>query len=141
MGTITMLSAKTGGQIRFEIKKAPRKLSNVKMVKVYDDRYLALSAKGTIYGIGIHQTSSFFYAGINWYWTPDLAKALNALGVLSKEDMEATIKVNQSLRAHDEHMGDVDSFKNITKRLGITPTKAQLKQIEKTAIRGTGAPK
>lgn len=108
------------GKIKtFTIKKFPYGGLKTAAVIEFEGALLVKSKSGSLYGGGRIPTTNGSYHGWTWGWLPRLAKCLNFLGLITEDDMNATIKKHQE--AVEKQAADLDkiSFLKHAERLGL----------------------
>lgn len=122
-----------------EIHKVPnRAVALIKVVNI-GGLVFGLSKHGTIYAVsGFYRTGSHSYVGWRHSWLPDVATCLYRLGVISAEDLAATLEKNNSatLSAHREYLAL--ELINHACELGLKLTKSQQSKLGKITESGSG---
>ena len=108
------------GQVKqFTIEPLPaRGLANCRMVE-FDGAILAVSQSGRLHGTGPLPTKSYSYAGWTWPWLKRLAYCLRFLGVITREDEQATIKLHEAEVTRVQQDADRDTLLRYAAKFGI----------------------
>lgn len=108
------------GKIKtFTIKKFPYGGLKTAAVIEFDGALLVKSKSGSLYGGGRIPTTNGSYHGWTWSWLPRLAKCLNFLGLITEDDVQATLQKHQSELERDRKEYIQDSFLKNAEQLGL----------------------
>lgn len=115
----------------FTIHKLPakRKVNIVSLIRT-DRSVMGVTKQGKLYSITGVPNGNGSYVGWTWWWIPELANTLNKLGLITDDDLKATIAIHESdiEISHVERLAS--SILSDADTLGLVLTKTQLRKLE-----------
>jgi hypothetical protein len=115
----------------FTINELPvkRKVNIVSLIRT-DRSVMGVTKQGKLYSITGVPNGNGTYIGWSWWWIPELANILNKFGLITDDDLNATIAIHESQKEQQRVDRLVSDIKSDTKSLGLVLTKAQLRKLE-----------